>query len=208
MKDEQSLERYIKNIEVASQIISFYEKKQVSLRNAMKMYQNFSKDDDRHSYSQVHALVFETVRYQNICNRIIHQQIQSQLNEKLNENIRNILRVVVYLAILAPENQQEQYWVQAYTEILKSLDLKYSKPGKPGIVFDEEMCAKAWRGDWQVGLYGPPRFKKYVGRQGTEMFFGLARRKALEKKNKTLLRESYIDKLDFIGKNVNGTINV
>ncbi len=127
MNNEDNLERYINNIEVASKIISFYEERQVSLRNAMKMYSNFSKDDDRHSYSQVHALVFETVRYQNVCNRIIHQQIQNKLNEKLKENTRNILRIVIYLAILAPESHQEQYWDQAYTKILHSLDLKYSK---------------------------------------------------------------------------------
>ena len=121
-----NLKQYINNIQVASKIISFYGKKQISLRNAMKMHSNFSNDENRHSYSQVHALVFETVRFQNIENRIIHEQIQNPFGQKIPENVRNTLRVIIYLIILAPESQQDQKWILACSEILKSLDSQYS----------------------------------------------------------------------------------
>ncbi|MHA1994307.1 MAG: RsmB/NOP family class I SAM-dependent RNA methyltransferase [Candidatus Hodarchaeales archaeon] len=126
MSIEENLEQYINNIQVASKIISFYEMNQISLRNAMKEYSHFSNDENRHSYSQVHALVFETVRYQNIGNRIIHQQIQNQFGQKIPENVRNTLRVIIYLFVLAPESQQDHFWTLACIEILKSLDFQFS----------------------------------------------------------------------------------
>ncbi|PWI49578.1 hypothetical protein CEE45_00160 [Candidatus Heimdallarchaeota archaeon B3_Heim] len=127
MKVDENLKQYTNSIQVASKIISFYERKQVSLRNAMKMYPKFSSDEDRYSYSQVHALVFETVRFQNIANRIIHQQIQNQFAQKIPVNVRNILRIVIYLVVLAPESPQNQYWDLSCQDLLKSLDLQFSK---------------------------------------------------------------------------------
>jgi 16S rRNA (cytosine967-C5)-methyltransferase len=93
----------------------------------MKMYSKFSNDENRHSYSQVHALVFETVRFQNIGNRIIHLQIQNPFGKKIPRKIRNILRVIIYLFVLAPETKQDQNWIPACSEILYSLDLQFSK---------------------------------------------------------------------------------
>jgi 16S rRNA (cytosine967-C5)-methyltransferase len=123
---EENINQYVNNIHVASKIISFYAKNQISLRNAMKKYSNFSNDDSRHSYSQVHALVFKTVLYQNIGNRIIHEQVQNQFGQRLPEEVRNILRIIIYIAVLAPESQQDHFWNLACKEILKSLDLQYS----------------------------------------------------------------------------------
>jgi len=131
---EVNLRQYTNNIQVASKIISFYEKNQISLRNSMKKYSNFSNDENHHSYSQVHALVFETVRYQNIGNRIIHHQIQNQFGHKISDEVRNILRIIIYLAVLAPESQQDQHWNLASVEILKSLDTRFSTQIFSGLI--------------------------------------------------------------------------
>ncbi len=126
MENEVYLNQYVKNIQVASKIIAYFEKNQVSLRNAMKMYKSFTKDENRHLYSQVHALVFETVRYQNIEKRIIHHQIQNYFPKKIPDDIRITLKIIIYLTILAPPSQQDQYWKLACSEILESLNTRFS----------------------------------------------------------------------------------
>lgn len=65
-------------------------------------------------------------------------------------------------------------------DVLRSLgafDTRYSGPGEPGILFDHDVCIRAWRAGHRVGLYGPPPFRKYVGGQGTYMFGHAARRR-------------------------------
>ncbi|MCK4848826.1 MAG: hypothetical protein KAT16_07385, partial [Candidatus Heimdallarchaeota archaeon] len=120
MMSEDKLSYYEKLIRIASEIITLYENNQISLRNAMKNYSEFSNSDDMKSYSQVHALVFETVRFQNIFNRLIHQEIQSTLETKIPRKIRNSLRVITYLLTFAPESQKDNVWKEACKTILES----------------------------------------------------------------------------------------
>jgi glycosyltransferase involved in cell wall biosynthesis len=58
---------------------------------------------------------------------------------------------------------------------LGGFDHAYSRPGEPGILFDHELCLRAWLSGWQVGLFDPPPFQKYVGGQGTKLFGAAAR---------------------------------
>ncbi len=122
MSPEENLNYHVRLIQIASQIITFYEKNQISIRNAMKNYPEFSNSDDMQSYSQVHALVFETVRFQNIFNRLIHQGIQSTLETKIPRKLRNTLRVITYLLTLAPETQKGPIWKNACKKILDSFE--------------------------------------------------------------------------------------
>ena len=117
------LDVYLKLLEVASEIITLYETNQISLRNAMKEYTNLTKDDNAAHYSQVHAIVFETVRFQNILNRVIHQEIQSKLSVKLPRATRNQLRLITYLLAFAPETALSQYWKESSRILVKNLDL-------------------------------------------------------------------------------------
>ncbi len=113
-------------IQIASNIMTHYEEQRISLRNAMKKYSVFAKNDDLQSYSQVHALVFETVRYQNICNRIIHQRIQNSFKHEILQKLLNCLRIIIYLLTIAPETPQDVYWKNSCQKILANLDEKYS----------------------------------------------------------------------------------
>ena len=122
MISEENLVYHEKMIRIASEIMTLYEKEQNSLRNAMKSYGNFSEFKDIQSYSQVHALVFETVRFQNIFNRIIHKGIQSTLDTKIPVKRRNILRIISYLRTIAPKSQKDDIWDQTCKRILTSFD--------------------------------------------------------------------------------------
>ncbi|MHA2166000.1 MAG: RsmB/NOP family class I SAM-dependent RNA methyltransferase [Candidatus Hodarchaeales archaeon] len=122
MISEKHLNYHIQLIQIASEIITLYENQHISLRNAMKNYSEFSNSDDMQSYSQVHALVFETVRFQNIFNRLIHGEIQSTLQEKIPRKIRNTLRVITYLLTFAPEAQKGAVWNEACRKILDSFE--------------------------------------------------------------------------------------
>jgi len=106
---------------------------------------------------------------------------------------------------VGPIFYRKDVWMQ-----LGGFNLKYSKPGKPGIIFDDEICIRAWQKGWQVGLYGPPEFEKYVGGSGTSKYFDINRRHEIERKNKTLLRDSYKDEFNSIAKlaqNLNNTLD-
>jgi len=122
MKTEENLNYQIKLIQTVSEIITYYEKNQISLRIAMKNYSEFSNSDDMQSYSQVHALVFETVRFQNIFNRLIHNEIQSKFETKIPRERRNTLRVITYLLTFAPESQKGPIWKNACKVILDSFE--------------------------------------------------------------------------------------
>ena len=122
MVSEKSLNYHLQLIQIASEIITLYEIQHNSLRNAMKSYSEFSNSDDVQSYSQVHALVFETVRFQNIFNRLIHNEIQSKTPTKIPRKIRNTLRVITYLLTFAPESQKGMEWKEACKKILNSFD--------------------------------------------------------------------------------------
>jgi 16S rRNA (cytosine967-C5)-methyltransferase len=122
MISEKRLNYHIQLIQIASEIITLYENQHISLRNAMKNYSEFSNSDDMQSYSQVHALVFETVRFQNIFNRLIHGEIQSTLETKIPRKIRNTLRVITYLLTFAPESQKGVVWNDACKKILESFE--------------------------------------------------------------------------------------
>jgi 16S rRNA (cytosine(967)-C(5))-methyltransferase len=118
---EENLKHHAKLIGIASEIMTFYEKNQISIRNAMKSYSEFSNRNDMQSYSQVHALVFETVRFQNIFNRLIHNGIQSSLETKIPHKVRNTLRVITYLLTFAPESQNDPIWKETCKKVLDSL---------------------------------------------------------------------------------------
>jgi len=122
MRSEVDLNYHVELILTASKIITLYEKNQISIRNAMKNYSEFANSDDMQSYSQVHALVFETVRFQNIFNRLIHKKIQSTLEMKIPRKIRNVLRVITYLLTYAPESQKGTIWKDACKTILDSFE--------------------------------------------------------------------------------------
>ncbi|MHA2243424.1 MAG: RsmB/NOP family class I SAM-dependent RNA methyltransferase [Candidatus Hodarchaeales archaeon] len=105
-------------IQSAVNIISHYEERQLSLRNAMKILPNILKNVTPDTYSQIHALVFETVRHQNVLNRIIHINFQRFLADKIPSNLRNLLRVVTYLLTVSTDTKNDQLWKEARTLIL------------------------------------------------------------------------------------------
>ncbi len=113
---------YLNLLEVATEIITYYEINQISLRNAMKEFRNLTEEDNMLHYSQVHAIVFETVRFQNVLNRLIHQEIQSKLSEKLQRRVKNQLRIIVYLLVFAPETSLSNYWKESCKELVRNLD--------------------------------------------------------------------------------------
>jgi 16S rRNA (cytosine(967)-C(5))-methyltransferase len=113
-------------IQTAAKVISYYEQNQFSLRNAMKILPTLIDYKEEDTYSRIHALVFETVRHQNVLNRIIHQNIQQYIKEKLPQNFRNLLRVITYLLILTEEKNHQ--WEKACLTILNSVDNEELKP--------------------------------------------------------------------------------
>ncbi len=116
------MERGQRIIYSASKIITYYEVNQKSLRNAMKIYPKLIDDTDERIYSQVHALVFETVRHQNIINRFIHENFQKFLNHKLPTEFRNLIRVITYLLILDPNEDKKASWEAICENILNSIE--------------------------------------------------------------------------------------
>ena len=63
---------------------------------------------------------------------------------------------------------------------LGEFDTAFSAPGEPGILFDHDICLRAWLAGWRVGVYGPAPFEKYVGGQGTLLFAsGIRKRNAV-----------------------------
>ena len=82
---------------------------------------------------------------------------------------------------------------------LGGFDLRFSRPGEPGILSDDDMCLRAWLAGWQVGLFGPAAFERNVGGQGTLMFGPAARKRNLQD-NLQRVKETYGDKIDAIEK--------
>ncbi|MHA1969470.1 MAG: hypothetical protein ACW964_16945, partial [Candidatus Hodarchaeales archaeon] len=122
LKGNENLNSLQSIIQTAASVISYYEENQISLRNAMKIVPNLMDNIISEIYSQIHALVFETVRHHNILNRIIHINIQKHLNEKLSRNFRNILRVITYLLTLSPSRENERVWIICSEIIHKTAD--------------------------------------------------------------------------------------
>ena len=89
---------------------------------------------------------------------------------------------------------KKDLWMQ-----LGGFDLSYSKSGEPGIGYDYEISLRAWSNGWQVGLYGPPPFKKFVYGRGSMMFSDTLREENKER-NLELIRKTYGNKFDFIEK--------
>ncbi len=119
---ENSLKEEKLIIQTAAVVITHYEQNQVSLRNAMKILPTTGTGVDLNIYSQIHALVFETVRHQGIINRIIHLYIQRFLSEKIPREIRSILRVITYLLVLYPDKRESDQREEACLEILESIN--------------------------------------------------------------------------------------
>ncbi|MFX0172157.1 MAG: RsmB/NOP family class I SAM-dependent RNA methyltransferase [Candidatus Hodarchaeota archaeon] len=113
-------------IQTAAKVISYYEQNQVSLRNAMKILPILIDYEEEDTYSRIHALVFETVRHQNVLNRIIHLNIQQYIKEKLPQDFRNLLRIITYLLILTEEKNHQ--WEKTCFSILNSVDNEELKP--------------------------------------------------------------------------------
>lgn len=80
---------------------------------------------------------------------------------------------------------------------LGGFDLSYAKPGEPGTLAEHSICLKAWLRGWQVGLFGPPRFEKYVGGRGTKLFSSEERRRN-EAENLVRIREAYGDQIGVV----------
>lgn len=108
-------------IESAATIISYYEEKQVSLRNAMKILPKFLDNVTPDVYSQIHALVFETVRHQNVLNRIIHIYFQRFLSDKISLDLRNLLRVVTYCLTMSSDFKNHYFREEVREFILSSI---------------------------------------------------------------------------------------
>ncbi len=122
MNNVDSLKRLQAVIQSAAAIISHYEEKQLSLRNAMKILPNILKIVTPDTYSQIHALVFETVRHQNVLNRIIHIYFQRFLADKIPSNLRNLLRVVTYLLTVSTDIKKDHLWKETRAIALSSND--------------------------------------------------------------------------------------
>lgn len=122
MNNVDSSKRLQAVIQSAAAIISHYEEKQLSLRNAMKILPNILKILTPDTYSQIHALVFETVRHQNVLNRIIHIYFQRFLADKIPSNLRNLLRVVTYLLTVSTDTKKVHLWKETRAIALSSND--------------------------------------------------------------------------------------
>ena len=109
-------------IKSAAKIISYYEEKQVSLRNAMKILPDFLENVTPDTYSQIHALVFESVRHQNVLNRIIHIHFQRFLSDKIPLDLRNLLRIVTYCLTISPNYNNHQFQEEIRGFILNSFE--------------------------------------------------------------------------------------
>ncbi|MFX0051649.1 MAG: RsmB/NOP family class I SAM-dependent RNA methyltransferase [Candidatus Hermodarchaeota archaeon] len=120
MNDSENSRKEQMMIQTAAKVISYYEQNQVSLRNAMKILPKLIDYEEEDTYSRIHALVFETVRHQNVLNRIIHLNIQQHLKEKLPQNFRNLLRIITYLLTLTEEKNHQ--WEKACFTILNSVN--------------------------------------------------------------------------------------
>ncbi|UCG03607.1 MAG: RsmB/NOP family class I SAM-dependent RNA methyltransferase [Candidatus Heimdallarchaeota archaeon] len=108
-------------IDAAATIISYYEEKQVSLRNAMKILPEFFDNITPDIYSLIHALVFETVRYQNVLNRVIHIHFQRFLSNKISLNLRNLLRVVTYCLTISSDFKSPHFQEEIQEFTLSSI---------------------------------------------------------------------------------------
>jgi glycosyltransferase involved in cell wall biosynthesis len=73
---------------------------------------------------------------------------------------------------------------------LGGFDLDYALPGEPGTLAEHAICLEAWCRGWQVGLFEPPAFAKYVGGQGT-MMYSAAERRQNERDNLQRIRKTY-----------------
>ncbi len=109
-------------IESAAIIITYYEENQVSLRSAMKIIPTFLESVTLETYSQIHALVFETVRHQNVLNRIIHLNFQRFLADKIPKKLHNLLRVLTYLLTMSSDVENDHLLEIAHLITLNSVD--------------------------------------------------------------------------------------
>ncbi len=107
-------------INIAAQIITHYEENQISLRNAMKIVETKFNVTDQESYSRIHALVFETVRHQNILNRIFHLYFQKLLAIKVQAEFKNLLRVITYILTFSDQKLDNDLWIEVPRIITQS----------------------------------------------------------------------------------------
>jgi hypothetical protein len=89
---------------------------------------------------------------------------------------------------------------QAY-EALGGWDFTFSRPGEPGICFDNELCLRAWLNDYQVGysfvpFKGPPGHYSLNG--GTMLFSGGVRRRNQLRNQRTIYTryQQYAEDID------------
>lgn len=108
-------------IRLAAAILTYLEKNQVSLRNAMKILPTLTTNADPAFYAQVNALTFETVRYRNILNRLIYNHVQRFLSEPLPQALLNLLRVVTYLLALVPDSENTEQWRLGCQAVLRAI---------------------------------------------------------------------------------------
>ncbi|MHA1227830.1 MAG: RsmB/NOP family class I SAM-dependent RNA methyltransferase, partial [Candidatus Hodarchaeales archaeon] len=119
MSIEDDIQIKRRTIKKTAEVILYYETKQISLRNAMKNYQNREISNSNINYSLVHSLVFETVRFQNIHNRLIHLNIQQKIDFKLPSNVLSLLKVITYLMTTQPYKIQDE-WILACHQVLEN----------------------------------------------------------------------------------------
>ncbi len=87
----------------------------------MKILPDLIENDISKIYSRIHALVFETVRHQNVLNRIIHLNFQRFHAEKIPTSLRNLLRVATYLLTMASDIKNDLLSEEVRTITLSTL---------------------------------------------------------------------------------------
>jgi len=72
---------------------------------------------------------------------------------------------------------------------LGGFNLAYSAAGEVGMLVDHELSLRAWNAGYQVAVYGPAPFRRYVGGQGTVMFGRETRERNLTRSFERMQRE-------------------
>ncbi|NHJ00547.1 MAG: hypothetical protein EAX86_00315 [Candidatus Heimdallarchaeota archaeon] len=146
-------------IEISAQIITYYEENQISLRNAMKIVETQFNVEDPESYSRIHALVFETVRHQNVLNRLFHNFFQKYLANKVETEFRNLLRVITYLLTFSDQKNDENLWFETQKILDGSKFNNYSRDLSKNYIIQ----LKNWELDHLLKEIEDPEEKLAVG---------------------------------------------
>lgn len=85
--------------EAAAEVLALWEKSQISLRQALKMFAEELKITDWQIRTAIHSLVFETIRRLNTIDYTLNRLLKKTQVKDLDPLIRNVLRVATYLIL-------------------------------------------------------------------------------------------------------------